>query len=88
MRNIFKEDLNMKYKHIEASREVRLWIGQIIVPAITLAATTMTIPEVREAVAAKANEMKRNIENKFKKDWAIGSFFLAKYYLYFFIFWQ
>jgi hypothetical protein len=68
MRNIFKEDLNMKYKHIEASREIRLWIGQIIVPAITLAATTMTIPEVREAVAAKANEMKRNIENKFKKD--------------------
>ena len=65
----------MKHKHIEASREVRLWIGQIIVPAITLAATTMAIPEVREAVAAKANKMKRNIENKFKIDSAIGSFY-------------
>lgn len=58
----------MKQKHIDASREIRLWIGQIIVPAITLAATTLTIPEVRQAVAAKATSMKRSIEAKFKKD--------------------
>ena len=57
----------MKQKHIDASREIRLWIGQIIVPAITLAATTLTIPEVRQAVAAKAASMKRSIESKFKK---------------------
>lgn len=25
----------MKYKTIEASRELRLWIGQVIVPAMT-----------------------------------------------------
>lgn len=58
----------MTYKQIEASREVRLWIGQIIVPAITLAATTMAIPEVRQAVAAKAKSVKRSIENKFKTE--------------------
>lgn len=58
----------MTYKKIEASRELRLWIGQIIVPAITLAATTMAIPEVRQAVAAKANDIKYSIERKFKKE--------------------
>ena len=57
----------MTYKQIDASREVRLWIGQIIVPAITLAATTMAIPEVRQAVAAKE---KRGSPNK-------GSFFFT-----------
>lgn len=57
----------MKQKHIDASREIRLWIGQIVVPTITLVATTMTIPEVRQAVAAKAEDMKRSIKSKFKK---------------------
>lgn len=54
----------MTYKQIEASREVRLWIGQIIVPAVTLAATTLTIPEVRRAVRMKAEEIKYDIEQK------------------------
>lgn len=58
----------MTYKQIEASREVRLWIGQIIVPTITLVGTAMAIPEVRQAVAAKAKEVKYNIDRKFKKD--------------------
>lgn len=38
----------MKRKNIDAMREVRLWIGQIVVPAVTLAASTMAIPEVRK----------------------------------------
>lgn len=54
----------MTYKQIEAAREIRLWIGQIIVPACTVAVTMLTIPEVRQAVAAKANNVKRSIENK------------------------
>ena len=58
----------MKYKHIEAARELRLWIGQIIVPAATVAITTMTIPEVRQAIAAKANSIKQNIESKMKRE--------------------
>ena len=57
----------MTYKQIEAAREVRLWIGQIIVPAATLAVTTLTIPEVREAVAVKAKQVTNKIENKMKK---------------------
>ena len=57
----------MTYKQIEAAREVRLWIGQIIVPAATLAVTILAIPEVREAVAVKAKQVKNKIENKMKK---------------------
>lgn len=58
----------MTWKRIETMREVRLWIGQIVVPAITLVAASMAIPEVREAVATKANQIKENINNKIKKD--------------------
>ena len=57
----------MTYKQIEASREARLWIGQIIVPALTLAATSLAIPEVRQAVAAKAKSIKTKIESKIRK---------------------
>lgn len=57
----------MTYKQIEASREIRLWIGQIIVPAVTIAVSTLAIPEVRQAVAAKARDVKENIERKIKK---------------------
>ena len=58
----------MKRKNIEAAREIRLWIGQIVVPAVTLAATTLAIPEVRQAVAVKANEWKESInKRRFKK---------------------
>lgn len=58
----------MTYKQIEASREVRLWIGQVIVPAVMVAVTAMSVPEVRQAVTTKAASLKRSIENKFKKD--------------------
>lgn len=51
----------MTHKQIEMAREVRLWIRDIIVPTATVAVTMMTVPEVREAVAAKAEEVKRSI---------------------------
>lgn len=57
----------MKRKNIDAMREVRLWIGQIVVPAVTLAASTMAIPEVRSAVALKAEQWKESIESKLKR---------------------
>lgn len=58
----------MAWKRIETMREVRLWIGQIIVPAVMLVAASMAIPEVREAVVTKANQIKESINNKIKKD--------------------
>lgn len=58
----------MTRKQLDQTREVRLWIGQIIVPAVTLTATTLAIPEVRQAVAAKAKSMTESIKRKFKKE--------------------
>lgn len=57
----------MTYKQIEASREARLWIGQVIIPAITVVGAAMTVPEVRKAVIEKANNVKTAIKKKFKK---------------------
>ena len=57
----------MTYKQIEASREARLWLGQIIIPAASAAVAFSTIPEVRQMVATKANQIKYSIENKMKK---------------------
>lgn len=54
----------MKQKHIDASREARLWLSQIIIPAFGI---VMLVPEAREAAANKAHELKRKIESKFKK---------------------
>lgn len=53
----------MKYKHIEAAREARLWIGQIIVPATAVVGSLLAIPEVRDAVATKARQIKWKIES-------------------------
>lgn len=57
----------MTYKQIEASREARLWIGQVIIPAITVVGAAMTVPEVRKAVIEKVNNVKTAIKKKFKK---------------------
>ena len=64
---VYEEVIFMTYKQVEAAREVRLWIGQIIVPAATVAVTAMIIPEVRQAIAAKAQSVKQNIESKINK---------------------
>ena len=39
----------MTYKQIEASRELRLWIGQVIVPAVSVTAVVLANPDVRNA---------------------------------------
>lgn len=57
----------MTRKQIDASREARLWIVQIALPMITMATTVLSIPEVRQAVAAKANEVKYKIKNRLNK---------------------
>lgn len=57
----------MKYKHIEASREVRLWIGQVIVPAVVGGLMIFSNPEAREWVGDKASAAKTAIKNKFHR---------------------
>ena len=58
----------MKRKNIDAMREARLWIGQIVVPAVVTVGSVMAIPEVRQAVATKANQWKESVERKVKKE--------------------
>lgn len=55
----------MKHKHIEASREARLWIGQIIIPAAT--AVLMVSPEAREWTTRKVQNAIHSIKSKFSK---------------------
>ena len=57
----------MTRRQIDSSRERRLWIGQVVIPTLTLIVTAMSIPEVRETTKVKAKEIKRKIESRFKK---------------------
>lgn len=54
----------MTYKQIEASREVRLWIGQVIVPAAAAALTVASIPQVREFAKETIGNVKAKIKRK------------------------
>ena len=51
----------MTWKQIETSREIRLWLSQIVIPAIGI---TMMIPEAREAVVEKFQEVKKLVKEK------------------------
>lgn len=54
----------MTRKQIDASRERRLWVTQVIVPAASVAVAALGIPEVRETVAAKCAQVKAELEYK------------------------
>ena len=41
---------------LDRSREIRLWIMDILVPAVGLAATALSIPEVRDMVNDKIKD--------------------------------
>lgn len=57
----------MTHKQIDAAREVRLWIGQVIVPTALAVTTVMTIPEVRQAVKERFSKSREGIKTKFKR---------------------
>ena len=57
----------MTYKQIEASREMRLWIGQVIVPAAAAAVAIASNPQTRNYISEKYNNVKSRIQKKFKK---------------------
>ncbi len=57
----------MTYKQIETSREIRLWLGQIIIPAASVAVAMLSIPEVRHAIATKAANIKETIRYKIRR---------------------
>lgn len=57
----------MTYKQIEASREVRLWIGQVIVPAIVAGAVVVSNPVARQTIVTKCKNVKDTVTDKFKR---------------------
>lgn len=57
----------MTYKQIEASREDRLWIGQIIVPTVIGVGMILSNPQARQAMVTKAQNVKKSFKNKFQK---------------------
>ena len=64
---ILKGEWIMTYKQIEASREVRLWLSQIVIPAASVAVTLLAIPEVRQAIGTKVTNVKESIQNKIRR---------------------
>ena len=54
----------MTYRQTETSREIRLWVTQVIIPIVSIA---VMIPESREAIVNKARDVKDKIKNKFHK---------------------
>ena len=57
----------MTYKQIEASREMRLWIGQVIVPAAVAVVAIASNPQTRDYISKKYNNVKSRIKKKFEK---------------------
>ena len=54
----------MTYKQIETSREARLWIGQVIIPAVGVVGMIFANPEIRAKVVDKAKCAKQAIKKK------------------------
>lgn len=54
----------MTNRQIETSRELRLWIGQVMVPAALIISS---VPELRENVKRKLADTKEKIEYKMAK---------------------
>jgi hypothetical protein len=54
-------DAMMSRRQIEASRETRLWITQVLLPVVGI---VMLVPEARNAVVTKVKEVKDKIKSK------------------------
>ena len=52
----------MTYRQTETSREIRLWITQVIIPIVGIA---MMIPESRKAIVDKTKDLSNKIKSKF-----------------------
>lgn len=57
----------MTYKQIEASREVRLWIGQVVVPAVMAGVMLVANPITRDFIVDKTTVVKDKFKTMFKK---------------------
>ena len=56
------------YKQIEQARETRLWIGQIVVPAVTAIVLLAANPDVREWTKDKFCKIKQKFSKSKKEE--------------------
>ena len=57
----------MTNRQIETSREIRLWIRDIIVPSIGVGATVLWLhPEIKDNIKSKIDEVKIKIKKGVK----------------------
>lgn len=57
-----------KRQKIDASREARLWLGQVIIPAAGMAAVVLTNPETRAKAKNAVNKGVTKVKSLFKKE--------------------
>lgn len=57
----------MKYKHLYAAHEARMWLGQVIIPTVVTVGMVMADPQKREWVCDKAANAKQAFKRKFNK---------------------
>lgn len=55
------------HKQIEASRNTRLWITNVLFPATSLVVTLFTIPEIRKAASSGVKKVKGSFSNLLSK---------------------
>lgn len=64
---LLKGESIMTRKQIDGAREVRLWIGQVIVPAVVGGIAIMSNPYSRTFVQRKVADAKDTVKKLFKK---------------------
>lgn len=57
-----------KRQRIDAAREARLWMGQVLIPAAGLAAVALSNPETREKAKGAWNKCVTKVKTVFKKE--------------------
>lgn len=54
----------MTYKQIEQSREIRLWLTQIIAPVALVTTAVVANPEARQSIGDKFRAIKQRLRKK------------------------
>jgi len=58
----------MTNRQVETSREIRLWVKDVVVPVVTTATVIMiSVPGVGKSAMKKCANVKNSIKNKLKK---------------------
>ena len=58
----------MKQKHINAAHETRMWISQVIIPAVVGTIAVMSNPQAKAWVSDKVTNAKNKVKNLFHKN--------------------